>query len=102
MTAELSRFERGDQIAYIPRHAKGDINHPDVEYGFVTSVRGNMVFCRFWYNVRGGRHQGELRTTANSQSVRRELLVRRDYKPQEDVDELLEHIAQSKDVIFRT
>jgi len=50
-------FERGDEIAYIPQHAKGKYDHPDVEFGFVTSgpnAQGSY-FCRFWdWNKSGG------------------------------------------------
>jgi len=45
-------FERGTQVLYVPRHAHGDLNHPDVEEGFVTSARRvgevALVWCRFW------------------------------------------------------
>ena len=61
----MNNFEQGTQIAYIPNHADGDINHPDVEFGFVTSIRGNVCFCRYW--TKG--HLGILRTTANSEGT---------------------------------
>jgi len=70
----------GMQIAYVPRHAqvKGndgcfqwDSTHPDVEYGFVTSWRGDTVFCRYW---RKGQ-PGVLRTTANSEGTPVDCLV---------------------------
>lgn len=44
----MKKFEPRDQIAYIPQHAKGDINHPDVDFGFVVHVRRNLIFCRYW------------------------------------------------------
>lgn len=59
------------QIAYIPAHANGDIAHPDVEFGFVTSLRKDAAFCRYW---RKG-HPGELRTLANSELTPIENLV---------------------------
>lgn len=37
----------GDRVAYIPYHANGDINHPDVEYGIVTGMNKEYVFVRF-------------------------------------------------------
>lgn len=43
----LDEFKRGDQVAYIPDHAYGDIEHPDVEFGFVTSVVFGAVFVRY-------------------------------------------------------
>ena len=64
-------FEQGTQIAYIPNHADGDINHHDVEFGFVTSRRGDRVFCRYWIKGR----IGTLRTTANSECTPAENLV---------------------------
>lgn len=58
-------FQRGDQIAYIPAHADGDINHPDVEFGFVTGGPNAMecFFCRYWSKET----PYELRTKANSE-----------------------------------
>ena len=41
-------YKPGMQVAYIPQHADGDIAHYDVEFGFVTSVRGDTVYCRYW------------------------------------------------------
>jgi hypothetical protein len=40
-------FERHDRVAYIPNHADGNIKHPDVEYGYVTSIGTNNVFVKF-------------------------------------------------------
>lgn len=44
----ITEFQPQDRVAYVPTHANGDINHPDVEYGTVSSVGtiGN-VFVRF-------------------------------------------------------
>lgn len=64
-------FQPGEQIAYVPSHAEGDINHPDVEFGFVTSQRGDTVFCRYWR-----RDMTDLRTKANSEGTPIENLVR--------------------------
>ena len=47
----MAKFRPWDQIMYIPDHAEGDASHPDVEYGFVTSVhpvKEDQVFCRYW------------------------------------------------------
>ena len=62
----------GDQIAYVPIHAQGDIDHKDVEYGFVSSDKGDYVFCRYWRNGQNGL---ALRTTANSEATPRDCLV---------------------------
>ena len=60
---KAKHFYPGMQIAYVPDHAKDDENHPDIEFGFVTSVRKNGCFCRYW--IKGS--PGELRTTCNSE-----------------------------------
>jgi len=40
----------GVQIAHIPPKAKGDITHPDVEYGFITNIAIDIGVCwvRYW------------------------------------------------------
>jgi hypothetical protein len=50
----LNQASRGMQIKYLPTHANGDVNHPDCEQGFITSVKvidvaHTIVFARFWY-----------------------------------------------------
>lgn len=75
----------GTQIAYMPRHTKYNIKHPDVEFGFVTSEIGDSHYCRYWRK----RHLGELRTVANSELTLTGLLVKYDSVPQELVDELI-------------
>lgn len=77
---------RGMQVIYIPDHAEGDENHPDCEFGFVTSVRGDVAFCRYW---RKG-HPGELRTVANSEGTPIRNLVAHDSVPQSVIDAWLE------------
>jgi hypothetical protein len=76
---------RGTQIAYVPRHANGDLDHPDVETCFVTSVNGDAAYCRYWSKS----HPGELRTKANSELTPLCLLEEIDSELQELVDELL-------------
>lgn len=48
---DLSLFIKGVRVAYIPLHAHGDIHHPDVEHGTVSSARktsnGEVVFVKF-------------------------------------------------------
>jgi hypothetical protein len=75
----------GTQIAYIPLHAEGNIDHPDVGFGFVVSERGDAHFCRYW---RKG-HIGELRTVANSESTPTQLLVEYKSTSQDMVDKLV-------------
>jgi hypothetical protein len=79
----------GDQIAYVPRHARGALNHPDVEYGFVTRLShdGETAFCRYWQGrgKEGLRSEG-LRTLACSEGTPVELLVRGNTRPEGVVD----------------
>lgn len=88
-----SGFRRGDQVAYIPLHAGGDIEHPDVELGFVMdqSVDPDAVFVRYW---RAGR-PGSLRTVANSEltpvdCLRRHISVHQEFVAAAIHDILLE------------
>jgi hypothetical protein len=37
----------GVRVAYIPGHAFGDMAHPDVEHGIVSSSNGKYVFVKF-------------------------------------------------------
>jgi len=37
-------YQIGQQIAYIPPHAKGDVKHPDTVFGFVYSFGTNLFF----------------------------------------------------------
>jgi len=81
-------IKRGAQIAYIPMHAEGDREHPHVEYGFVTSVREGLAFCRYW---RKG-CIGELRTVAGSECTYLVDIVRHVSISQQRVDATLERI----------
>ena len=59
----------GTQIAYVPLHAgDGNLSHPDVEFGFVTSQAsdGTSHFCRYWTKRSTMTHL-ELRTLSNSE-----------------------------------
>jgi len=85
------QFSRGEQVAYIPMHANGDINHPDVEFGFVTSQKGATVFCRYWYKGQ----IGMLRTTANSEGTPADRLVRHEVVRESLINLLLDGIEAS-------
>ena len=67
----------GTQIAYVPLHAE-DRFHPDVEYGFVTSVKESFAFCRYWRKF----EPGVLRTTANSEATPKDQLIEIDSVPE--------------------
>ena len=92
------QLTRGQQIAYIPTHARHSTgvastqwairHHPDVEFGFVTSQRGDTIFCRYW---RKG-HLGDLRTLVNSEGTPADCIVVYDSVPQSVVESTLKHI----------
>ena len=89
-------FKPGDQIVYIPIHAIGDQNHPDREYGFVTSVRPdhNIAFCRYW-----SKYQIDiLRTRANSEATPFENLRHHKAMPQKVVDNLITKLKKGEDL----
>jgi len=79
-------LKRGDQILYVPTHANGDVSHPDVESGFVTSVSNYGVFCRFWSKF----DPSELRTKANSERAGFRDVVRYDSHPVSVVNSMLD------------
>jgi len=66
-------LKRGSSIAYIPTHIERSIpkkqwlDHKDTQIGFVTSIKGNIIFCRYW-NL----EWKTLRTRANSEGANRE------------------------------
>jgi hypothetical protein len=37
----------GSHVSYVPRHAKGQVEHPDIEYGVVTGQNEKYIFVRF-------------------------------------------------------
>lgn len=71
----MSDFKPTQQIAYVPRHANGDVAHRDVEHGFVTSTKrsalGLTVYCRYWSKY----HPDTLRTQANSEGADADMIV---------------------------
>lgn len=77
-------FKRGDQVAYIPNYANADIDHPYVEFGFITSI-DFVAFVRYWSK----KSPNELRTKANSEATPIANLVHYRIKQQEEIDELL-------------
>ena len=79
----------GTQILYVPNHANEDENHPDAELGFVTSQRGDTIFCRYWSKY----HPGELRTKANSEGTPVGNIVIKDSMPQVLIEAALARIA---------
>lgn len=58
-------------VRYVPMHAKGDLSHPDVEAGIVSSKNDCYVFVKFHKQVANLGWDG-----TTSQSCRPEDLVR--------------------------
>lgn len=92
----------GDQIAYCPIHTEGRLNHKDTEYGFITEVRVEqaLVFCRFFKShfvitndeTGEGHHDVSsyvLRTTANSESVPLNRIIRVNHRDQGWIEDWL-------------
>ncbi len=85
----MIKLTRGTQVVYVPTHVDGDmegdvsyLSHPDVQFGFVTSVaKGGAYFCRYWIS----RTSNELRTKANSESTPASLLMQVDSHTEEEV-----------------
>lgn len=44
---KLEELKSGMRVAYMPTHADGDLMHPDVEHGTVSSVNSKYAFVRF-------------------------------------------------------
>lgn len=78
----MDDFRRGTQVAYVPAHVQeqgGSLKHPDVEFGFVTSVKDIDAFVRYWRKGHIPTDYAEieycLRTRANSERTPLDLLV---------------------------
>jgi hypothetical protein len=62
----MTDFKRGDQIVYIPQHAKGDPGHADCEHGFISCIDDDgAIYCRYFSKT----NIGILRTRANSEAT---------------------------------
>lgn len=79
----------GIQVIYVPTHAEDDLDHPDCEEGFVTSVKGGYAFVRYFAKDGGAR----LRTTTCSESTPICALVVVVHRPQEWVEHLLDQLG---------
>jgi len=86
--------DKGTQIAYIPRHANGDIHHKDVEFGFVMSVTpgGLGARCRYWRK----NEPGQLKTVANSELTALTDLVEHNSVFQYIVDNAIKSIENDR------
>lgn len=87
-------LKAGRQVAYIPPHVRDShddnvnkmLRDKDTEFGFISSWRGNIVFCRFWNKFDSN---ATLRTLSTSEGCRREDLELYNYHPQEYVENTL-------------
>lgn len=77
-------LKQGTQILYVPNHAEGDLDHEDVEQGFVTLVGQRVARCRFWRKDGTG-----LRTRLNSESVAFENLFMFKHRNKKEVEDML-------------
>jgi hypothetical protein len=75
-------MKKGSQIIYVPKHARYDITHPDVEEGFVMSVNRAGAFCRYWNTL----NRLELRTKSTSELTPFAYLVEQTYPFSHDQD----------------
>ena len=92
----MEELKPGMQIIYVPTHANGDISHPDCEAGFVTSVRGDAAFCRYWRrDIKPSGYYSELRTKANSEATPIANLVIMDTVPRGMVKGLVHQFMHS-------
>lgn len=57
-TLTVKDFKPGMKVLYVPAHAKGNVRHPDCEWGIVSSVNDTFVFVRYARNSGGYRQQG--------------------------------------------
>lgn len=42
-----SDYTKGERVKYLPHHAEGDPNHPDVKTGCVSSTNSSWVFVKY-------------------------------------------------------
>jgi hypothetical protein len=69
----LIKLKKFTQVAYIPNHANGDVNHKDVQFGFTASeqLADGAYFVRYWLS----RTSNELRTKANGERTYKSNLI---------------------------
>lgn len=89
-----AEFHRGDQVVYIPHHATpGDTTHEDCEFGFVTSVKGSVVFVRYFFRQKflPARDRGQLilRTIQCSEATMPSTLTKYNFTSQVMINNLL-------------
>ena len=87
-------MQRGTQIVYIPDHVGAMYTAPSwlekrgCDWGFVSSIRGDVAFCRYWSKT----EIGELRTKSCSEGTPIRNLKEVRSAPQATVDAMLARI----------
>jgi len=94
-TSSTEKYRPGRQVAYIPFHAEEDLEHPDVEFGFITSTLGHVAFCRYWSKE----DPTVLRTTANSEATSMLCLVLYGEHDQAIIDKLIAEIEKKGPIV---
>ena len=70
MMTDPKDLKIGMQIAMVPKQAKGNLEHPDVQFGFVTALNENFAFCRYFLPK-----SDALRTKSHSEGTSYECIV---------------------------
>ena len=47
MSKRSLKFNKGDRVIYVPKHANGNRNHKDCEHGIVYSLTEEFVFVKY-------------------------------------------------------
>lgn len=89
-------MQPGTQILHVPTHADNDLSHPDVECGFVTSIRGDVAFCRYWR-----KDLVDLRTKSCSEGIPIDLIVVQNSVTPEKVEAAMKWIQEETEKIMR-
>ena len=81
-------WRRGMQVAMVPLYANGDLEHEDVEFGFITAVHTNHASVRFWSSV-----PGHIRNMGDAESINLGLLEEHNHVEQSVVRDWLPHFV---------
>ena len=56
-STDTATIKAGDLVCYVPRHAKGDLNHPEMEHGIVKRRAGDDAWFVNFYGRDGALNQ---------------------------------------------
>jgi hypothetical protein len=85
-------LKHGQQILYVPTHARDDMSHSDIEYGFVMRDQregDDSVFCRYWLKGYVGT---QIRTLSCSECTPVSCIIVKDYIDQKVITEAINKI----------